>query len=78
MVDCTSDDVIFIEADADVTLDEFGDLHPPFPWYQELLYDVSETSDLINTYSASSYSGFFFIFRIVYVYDYIMLLFISL
>ena len=49
MVDCTGDGVIFIEADADVTLDEFGDLHPPFPCFQELLYDVPGTSDIINT-----------------------------
>lgn len=41
MVDCTAEGVMFIEAEADVTLDQFGDyLHPPFPCFQELLYDV--------------------------------------
>ena len=49
MVDCTGDGVIFIEADADVTLDEFGELHPPFPCFEELLYDVPGTSDILNT-----------------------------
>lgn len=41
MVHCTAEGVMFVEAEADVTLDQFGDsLHPPFPCFQELLYDV--------------------------------------
>ncbi|MCI44344.1 benzoyl coenzyme A benzyl alcohol benzoyl transferase, partial [Trifolium medium] len=47
MVDCTGEGVMFIEAEADVTLDQFGDaLQPPFPCFQELLHDV-EGSELI-------------------------------
>lgn len=49
IVDCTGEGVIFIEADADVTLEQFGDtLLPPFPCIQELLYDVPGTSDIVN------------------------------
>jgi hypothetical protein len=37
MVDCTGEGVMFVEAEADVTLDQFGDsLQPPFPCFQEL------------------------------------------
>ncbi|RDX64726.1 Benzyl alcohol O-benzoyltransferase, partial [Mucuna pruriens] len=50
MVDCTGDDVLFIEADADVTLHQFGDaLQPPFPCFQELLYDVPASEGIINS-----------------------------
>ncbi|KAI4310460.1 hypothetical protein MLD38_035438 [Melastoma candidum] len=50
VVDCTGEGVIFIEADADVALEEFGDaLHPPFPCFEELLFDVPGSSDILDT-----------------------------
>jgi len=49
MVDCTGEGVMFVEAEADVTLDEFGDaLHPPFPCFQELIYDVPGMKQIID------------------------------
>jgi len=49
MVDCTGEGVMFVEAEADVTLDEFGDaLHPPFPCFKELLYDVPDSEQIID------------------------------
>ncbi|KAJ8762720.1 hypothetical protein K2173_012212 [Erythroxylum novogranatense] len=48
-VECTGEGIIFIEADADVTLQEFGDvLHPPFPGLEELLFDVPGSSGVLN------------------------------
>ncbi|XVF30597.1 hypothetical protein REPUB_Repub16aG0071900 [Reevesia pubescens] len=49
MVDCTGEGVLFIEADADVTLEQFGDaLQPPFPCFDELLYDVPGSEGMLN------------------------------
>ncbi|XP_024626144.2 benzyl alcohol O-benzoyltransferase [Medicago truncatula] len=49
MVDCTGEGVMFVEAEADVTLDEFGDaLHPPLPCFEELLYDVPGSELIID------------------------------
>ncbi|KAL2924845.1 Benzyl alcohol O-benzoyltransferase [Bienertia sinuspersici] len=50
VVECNRKGVIFIEADADVTLEAFGDqLHPPFPCFQELLYHVPGSTHLLDT-----------------------------
>ncbi|KAH7856469.1 hypothetical protein Vadar_001728 [Vaccinium darrowii] len=49
MVDCTGEGVLFVEADADVTLDQFGDaLQPPFPCLDKLLYDVPGSNGLLD------------------------------
>ncbi|KAM0931021.1 hypothetical protein ACQ4PT_000599 [Festuca glaucescens] len=46
-VDCTGEGVLFVEADADVRLDQFGAaLQPPFPCLDKLLFDVPGSSDL--------------------------------
>ncbi|KAK7827263.1 benzyl alcohol o-benzoyltransferase [Quercus suber] len=49
MVECTGEGVMFIEADADVSLDQFGHaIHPPFPCIDELLYDVPGSGEMLN------------------------------
>ncbi|XP_043693867.1 benzyl alcohol O-benzoyltransferase [Telopea speciosissima] len=49
VVECTGDGVIFIEADADVTLEQFGEaLQPPFPCLEELLYDVPGSGGVLG------------------------------
>ncbi|KAK8591416.1 hypothetical protein V6N13_031462 [Hibiscus sabdariffa] len=49
IVDCNGEGVLFIKADADVTLEQFGDaLQPPFPCFDELLFDVPGSQGILN------------------------------
>ncbi|GLJ11818.1 hypothetical protein SUGI_0177730 [Cryptomeria japonica] len=49
VVECTGEGVLFVEADADVTLAEFGDVQPPIPGFNELLHDILSPQTLINS-----------------------------
>eukprot|EP00257_Ricinus_communis_P007498 XP_002524021.2 LOW QUALITY PROTEIN: benzyl alcohol O-benzoyltransferase-like [Ricinus communis] len=50
MVECTGEGVLFIEADADVSLQQFGDaLQPPFPCLEDLLFDVPGSTAVLNS-----------------------------
>eukprot|EP01018_Ginkgo_biloba_P004925 Gb_26887 [translate_table: standard] len=48
-VECTGEGVLFIEANADVSLQEFGDLFPPFSCWEELLYNVPGSATITNS-----------------------------
>lgn len=48
-VDCDEEGVLFIEADADVAIEQFGDnFMPPFPFFDELLYNVPGSDGIIE------------------------------
>jgi hypothetical protein len=50
VVECTAEGVMFIEADADVTLQQFGDadLQPPFTCMEELLFNGPGSGGVLN------------------------------
>ncbi|KAL8156360.1 hypothetical protein AgCh_001454 [Apium graveolens] len=50
-VECTGEGVMFVEADADVTLNQFGDtdtLQPPFPCFEEFLFDIPASTGVVD------------------------------
>ncbi|XP_022148547.1 benzyl alcohol O-benzoyltransferase-like [Momordica charantia] len=49
-VECTGEGILFIEANADVTLVQLddADLQPPFPCLDELLYDIPNSNQILN------------------------------
>ncbi|XP_030540706.1 benzyl alcohol O-benzoyltransferase isoform X2 [Rhodamnia argentea] len=50
VVDCNEEGAMFVEAEADVTLDQFGDaLRPPVPCLEELLFDVPGSSAILDS-----------------------------
>ncbi|KAK9270638.1 hypothetical protein L1049_026220 [Liquidambar formosana] len=49
IVDCTGEGVLFIQAEADITLKQLGDaILPPCPCREELLYDVPGSGEILG------------------------------
>ncbi|KAK5772818.1 hypothetical protein PVK06_049115 [Gossypium arboreum] len=74
IVDCTGEGVMFIKADADVTLEQFGEpLRHPFPCFDELLYNIPGSEGMLNCallliqVTRLKCSGFIFALRLNHV-----------
>jgi hypothetical protein len=49
VVDCTAEGVVFVEAHADVRLEDFGEpLVPPYPCIDELMCEVADTRAVVG------------------------------
>ncbi|XP_022735986.1 13-hydroxylupanine O-tigloyltransferase-like [Durio zibethinus] len=49
MIDCTAEGLLFIEANADISLDQLGNtLQPPFPYVDLVLFDVPASSGVLG------------------------------
>ncbi|TYK00936.1 benzyl alcohol O-benzoyltransferase-like [Cucumis melo var. makuwa] len=49
-VECTAEGILFIEADANVDLQQFGDaVQPPFAFLDDVLYNVPNSDGIINS-----------------------------
>lgn len=70
VVECTGEGIVFIEADADVTLEQFGDaLQPPFPGLEELIYDAPGSGGVLNSPLLLIQVLFFFFFYVLSTTD---------
>ena len=48
-VDYTVEGVLFVEADADISLEEFGDLYPPISRGDEFINNVPGSENITNS-----------------------------
>ena len=49
-VECTAEGILFIEANADVTLEQLeNSLQPPYPYIDELLYNVPNSDGILDS-----------------------------